>query len=70
MLFVDAACLGRGTGGALLDEAVDRGARRVDVNEDNRQAVGFYLHMGFTVSGRSPSDDLGLPFPILHMQKV
>lgn len=70
MLFVDAACLGRGTGGALLDEAVDRGARRVDVNEDNRQAVGFYLHMGFTVSGRSPSDVLGLPFPILHMKKV
>lgn len=70
MLFVDAACRGRGTGGALLDEAMIRGARRVDVNEDNRQAIGFYLHMGFKVSGRSPSDGLGLPFPILHMKKV
>ena len=69
MLFVDADCRGQGTGGALMDEALERGARRLDVNEDNRQAVGFYLHMGFTVSGRSAEDTLGLPFPILHMEK-
>lgn len=70
MLFVDARFRGQGTGGALLREAMDRGARRLDVNEQNPQAVGFYLHMGFTVSGRSETDALGLPFPILHMARA
>lgn len=69
MLFVDARFRGQGTGGALLREAMDRGARRLDVNEQNPQAVGFYLHEGFTVSGRSETDSLGLPFPILHMTR-
>lgn len=70
MLFVDAAFRGMGTGGALLNEAVVRGARRVDVNEENPQAVGFYRHMGFAVSGRSDTDALGLPFPVLHMTRA
>ena len=69
MLFVDARFRGQGTGGALLREAMNRGARRLDVNEQNPQAVGFYLHKGFTVSGRSETDGLGLPFPILHMTR-
>ena len=70
MLFVDAENRGMGTGGALLREALFRGARRVDVNEQNPQAVRFYLHMGFAVAGRSKTDALGLPFPILHMRLV
>lgn len=41
----------------------------VDVNEQNIQAVGFYKHMGFKVIGRSPLDDNGNPFPILHMSR-
>ena len=69
MLFVDASFRGQGTGGALLNEAVSRGARRLDVNAQNPQAVGFYLHMGFNVTGRSETDSLGLPFPILHMER-
>ncbi len=69
MLFIDAAHRGQGTGGALLHEALSKGARRLDVNEQNPQAVGFYLHMGFTVSGKSRTDALGLPFPVLHMKK-
>ena len=40
----------------------------VDVNEQNPQAVGFYQHMGFHVISRSPIDDMGKPFPILHMK--
>ena len=39
-------------------------------NEQNEQAVGFYLHMGFKVSGRSPVDDFGKPYPLLHMRLV
>ena len=38
-----------------------------DVNEQNVQAVGFYRHMGFVVVGRSPTDDAGRPYPLLHM---
>ena len=70
MLFVDADFRGKGAGGALLRAALARGAKRVDVNEQNRQALAFYLHMGFSVTGRSPRDGLGMPFPILHLAKV
>ena len=68
MLFVDAAFRGFGTGSLLMHAAMSRGACRVDVNEQNPQALGFYLHMGFVVSGRSPKDAQGRPFPILHLR--
>ena len=38
------------------------------MNEQNPQAAGFYEHMGFVVEGRSPVDDAGRPFPLLHMR--
>ena len=44
--------------------------RTLDVNEQNPQAVGFYEHEGFVVAGRSPVDDAGRPFPLLHMRLV
>lgn len=44
------------------------GADSVDVNEQNPQAVGFYLRMGFAVVGRSETDDADRPFPILHLR--
>lgn len=37
------------------------------MNEQNPQAVGFYLHYGFVQTGRSPLDGEGRPFPLLHM---
>jgi putative acetyltransferase len=40
---------------------------KVDVNEQNIQAVGFYKHIGFHVLGRSESDGQGKEYPILHM---
>jgi putative acetyltransferase len=40
----------------------------VDVNEQNEQAVGFYLKMGFQVEGRSDEDGFGKPYPLLHMR--
>jgi putative acetyltransferase len=43
------------------------GASTVDVNEQNPQAVGFYLHEGFQQVGRSPLDGLGKPYPLLHL---
>jgi putative acetyltransferase len=68
MLFVAPDSRGQGVGTALCRLAVDRmGVTRVDVNEQNPQALGFYEHFGFKIVGRSPLDSQGNPFPLLHM---
>ncbi|GAA3935403.1 GNAT family N-acetyltransferase [Litoribacillus peritrichatus] len=68
MLFILNAARGQGIGTLLLDHAIKHlGAKQVDVNEQNPLAVGFYQHMGFKIVSRSPLDDMGKPFPILHM---
>ncbi len=69
MLFLAPESRGRGLGKLLTNFAIATlGARRVDVNEQNPHAVGFYEHMGFTVVRRSPVDGTGKPFPLLHME--
>ncbi|MBS4685770.1 acetyltransferase [Aeromonas sobria] len=68
MLFVAPEARGGGVGRLLVEHAIDQGGvTQVDVNEQNEQAVGFYLKMGFTVTGRSPLDGQGKPYPLLHM---
>jgi putative acetyltransferase len=68
MLFVDAARREGGIGTALLAHAIrEQGVTRVDVNEQNVQAAGFYAHRGFEVVGRSETDDAGRPYPLLHL---
>ena len=70
MLFVLNAQRGEGIGKVLLQYAIDQlNVSKVDVNEQNPQAVGFYQHMGFNIESRSPIDDMGKPFPILHMKR-
>lgn len=69
MLFIDDGERGRGIGKQLLRFAVDQlQVKKVDVNEQNGQAVDFYLHMGFRVVGRSDVDTEGKNYPILFMQ--
>lgn len=69
MLFVDPAVHGTGVGSALLDHVCARqGVVRVDVNEQNPDALAFYRRRGFTVTGRSPVDDAGRPYPLVHLQ--
>jgi putative acetyltransferase len=69
MLFVSPDVHGRGVGKELLMYAVHVcGVTHVDVNEQNPKAVGFYLHMGFKITGRSEVDGEGNPFPLLHLQ--
>ena len=68
MLFVAPGARGSGVGRLLVSHAITQGgATLVDVNEQNEQAGGFYLKMGFTVTGRSPLDGQGKPYPLLHM---
>lgn len=68
MLFIAPDNRGQGIGTALCRHAMDRlGVTRVDVNEQNPQALGFYRHLGFKVVGRSPLDGQGNPYPLLHM---
>ncbi len=69
MLFLHPRSRGKGIGKALLQYAVNHlHARKVDVNEQNSQAVGFYQHAGFAIVNRSEKDSLGKPYPILHME--
>lgn len=69
MLFVSDAARGGGIGSALLADAIaHHGVTRVDVNEQNPGAHGFYLSRGFTQTGRSEVDGSGLPYPILHLE--
>ncbi|MFT3822499.1 MAG: GNAT family N-acetyltransferase [Chitinophagaceae bacterium] len=69
MLFLHPDARGKGIGKLLLQFATnDQQIHKVDVNEQNEQAVGFYQHMGFRVVHRSPVDGMGKPFPILSME--
>src|SRR5688572_25098727 len=70
-LFMDPAHRGRGRGRRLVSHAQELrgGDLTVDVNEQNVMACGFYEALGFGVVGRSPVDDMGRPFPILHMRR-
>jgi putative acetyltransferase len=70
-LFLSPDWLGRGAGSALLAHArtLAPGPLTVDVNEQNPDALAFYLASGFEVSGRSDTDDAGRPYPLLHLRE-
>jgi putative acetyltransferase len=59
----------RGAGRRLVQHAQAlHDELRVDVNEQNAAARGFYEACGFVVEGRSELDDQGLLYPLLHMR--
>lgn len=67
-LFIAPEHLRRGGGRMLIEYARQlKGPLRVDVNEQNSEAIKFYTANGFQVVGRSPLDGDGRPFPLLHM---
>ena len=70
MLFVTPEYFGRRYGSRLIAFAERQlGIRKVDVNEENTKALGFYQKIGFRIAGRSETDGNGKPHPILFLEK-
>ena len=70
MLFLSPDYIGKKLGMKLLKFAINElKADKVDVNEQNLNAVSFYQKFGFTVFERSELDDQGNPYPILRMKR-
>jgi ribosomal protein S18 acetylase RimI-like enzyme len=68
MLFVSDKARGQGYGKRLLEDAINRlNVTKVDVNEENKQALGFYEKFGFRIVDRSEKDSMEKDYPILHL---
>ncbi|MCT2406953.1 GNAT family N-acetyltransferase [Chryseobacterium antibioticum] len=68
MLFIHNESRRKGLGRTLYEFMKDKtGLTKVDVNEQNPQAIGFYEKMGFRQIGRSEKDGSGKDYPIIHM---
>ena len=71
MLFIDPNFFGKGMGKQLMTFAIQQlRADKVDVNEANTQAVGFYKLLGFEVYERTEKDDQGNNYPLLRMRLI
>ncbi|GAA4339305.1 hypothetical protein GCM10023149_49920 [Mucilaginibacter gynuensis] len=69
MLFIHPDARGKGHGSQLLNFAINQhGITKVDVNEQNQQALGFYQRFGFTIIDRAETDAVGRPYPVLSMR--
>ena len=70
-LFIAPEWCRQGGGRMLLEHARRlKGTLAVDVNEQNPEALRFYMACGFEVVGRSDLDADGRPFPLLHLREV
>ena len=68
-LFIDPDVRSSGVGKRLVEHALLLAPNlTTNVNEQNEQAIGFYLKLGFMVTGRSEKDDSGRPYPLLHLR--
>ena len=68
-LFIDPLQRGRGIGRALVQHALSMYPTiTTDVNEQNAQAIGFYMHLGFERIGHSQTDNQGRPYPLIHLR--
>ena len=69
MLFIAPCERGKGLGRRMLEQGIrDYGVRKLTVNEQNPQAIGFYERMGFKVYKRTDCDEEGNPYPLLYMR--
>jgi putative acetyltransferase len=69
MLFLDPLFFGQGFGKKLMEFAMtELKADKVDVNEQNSNAVTFYKKLGFVTYERTEKDDQGREYPLLRMK--
>ncbi len=69
MLFFSPEYIGKGLGRKLTDFAFSElKADKVDVNEQNTNAVKFYRKLGFKTYERTDKDDQGKEYPLLRMK--
>jgi len=69
-LFIHPLHRGSGIGRPLVQHALTIiQAITTDVNEQNSQAVGFYMHLEFDCIGHSTRDQQGRPYPLIHLRK-
>lgn len=69
MLFLAPEHIGKGLGKTLMNFAINElDADKVDVNEQNQNAVHFYSKFGFVPYDRTDKDDEGKDYPILKMK--
>jgi len=69
-LFIAPEWLRRGGGRRLLLHARElAGPLTVEVNEQNSDALAFYLAQGFAIVRRSPVDSGGRPYPLLYLKE-
>lgn len=69
MLFIEPNFRGQGIGKALTLFVIEKlNIHKVDVNEQNPQAVGFYQKLDFEVISRSELDGQGKAYPLLHLK--
>lgn len=70
MLFISPESRGKGWGKKMMEWAdANYTINKVDVNEQNEQAFGFYKRMGFVQVGRSEKDGFEKEYPILHLER-
>ncbi len=69
MLFLDPEYSGKGLGKKLMNFAfTNLHVNKVDVNEQNSNAVEFYKKLGFETFERTEKDDQGKNYPLLRME--
>ena len=69
MLFLSPSYIGKGLGRKLMDFAMtELKAYKVDVNEQNQNALKFYQKFGFKTYERTEKDDQGKDYPLLRMR--
>lgn len=69
MLFLSPGYFGKGLGKKLMTFVISElNTDKVDVNEQNLNAVKFYKKLGFEPYERTEKDDQGKDYPLLRMK--
>lgn len=69
MLFIDSNERNKGLGKSLIEYSIKNyNVKEVTVNVDNKDALGFYEHLGFTIYKRAEHDEEGNNYPLYYME--